>query len=375
MYVLGNSVNNPQNLMKWMKHMAHTRRFSAFVFSAIVVLCGTWAFAQSGDPDVLQQKLNAQFKLTTTTADRTDIVTAGDIVQIHKPGLIMFSVDERLPPTSVYKDGKLGQGFGTVMLISKNTVQRRFVPEEKCWVTRVTVLNDSVLFDLYSDPYQDVRYYGKVKIPFPDKKAIPPVDSFLQTIAEVLTVVPQDNEGAQQQAPAPPAGPVMNAAGADQQAGIAGEYTAPGGSRLVLLSDGTFTKFVGDGQGQGNYSANGHTLVLRFSIGSAQGFMIRDGNLLDVRTRQVWTRTGDAPAPAPAPAPTPASAPAPLQAIAPPPPPADAPPPTVAVGQTVLQVTAAFGQPTRIAEVGTKEIYYYKDMKVTFTSGKVSNVE
>jgi hypothetical protein len=28
-----------------------------------------------------------------------------------------------------------------------------------------------------------------------------------------------------------------------------------------------------------------------------------------------------------------------------------------------------------LAKIGTKEIYYYKDMKVTFLNGKVSNVE
>ena len=79
-------------------------------------------------------------------------------------------------------------------------------------------------------------------------------------------------------------------------------------------------------------------------------------------------------APAAAPA-APAAPPAPMAAIPPPPPPADAPPPTIAIGQTKDQVTAAFGQPTKAAKVGAKEIYYYKDMKVTFTNGKVSNVE
>jgi hypothetical protein len=38
-------------------------------------------------------------------------------------------------------------------------------------------------------------------------------------------------------------------------------------------------------------------------------------------------------------------------------------------------VTAGFGQPQRIAKIGVKTIYYYKDMKVIFTNGKVSNVE
>jgi hypothetical protein len=59
--------------------------------------------------------------------------------------------------------------------------------------------------------------------------------------------------------------------------------------------------------------------------------------------------------------------------IAPPPPPADAP--TISLGQTKAQVTASFGQPVKTAKVGVKEIYYYKDMKVTFTNGKVSDVE
>ena len=35
----------------------------------------------------------------------------------------------------------------------------------------------------------------------------------------------------------------------------------------------------------------------------------------------------------------------------------------------------AFGQPARLAKLGPKEIFYYKDMKVTFVNGKVSNVD
>jgi hypothetical protein len=38
-------------------------------------------------------------------------------------------------------------------------------------------------------------------------------------------------------------------------------------------------------------------------------------------------------------------------------------------------VAAAFGQPLRTAVIGAKEMFFYKDMKVTFTNGKVSNVE
>ena len=45
------------------------------------------------------------------------------------------------------------------------------------------------------------------------------------------------------------------------------------------------------------------------------------------------------------------------------------------MGKPSTRLPAHFGQPTRIAKLGTKQIYYYKDMKVTFTNGKVSNVE
>jgi hypothetical protein len=57
------------------------------------------------------------------------------------------------------------------------------------------------------------------------------------------------------------------------------------------------------------------------------------------------------------------------------PPPADTPPPTIALGQTKDEVIAGFGQPMRIAKLGVKGIFYNKDMKATFTNGKVSNVE
>ncbi|MGC2299167.1 MAG: hypothetical protein WA476_10220, partial [Acidobacteriaceae bacterium] len=66
-----------------------------------------------------------------------------------------------------------------------------------------------------------------------------------------------------------------------------------------------------------------------------------------------------------------ASAPAPIAAPAAP----AGPPPTVSLGQTIDQVTAAFGQPTRVIDLGVKKIYVYKDMKVTFKAGKVSDVE
>jgi len=50
-------------------------------------------------------------------------------------------------------------------------------------------------------------------------------------------------------------------------------------------------------------------------------------------------------------------------------------PVTVTLGQTIDQVLASMGQPTTKLNAGQKTIYVYKDLKITFTSGKVSDVQ
>jgi hypothetical protein len=59
---------------------------------------------------------------------------------------------------------------------------------------------------------------------------------------------------------------------------------------------------------------------------------------------------------------------------APPPTPAAAPP-TIALGQSINDVTAILGPPVTVVDLGSKKIYKYKDLKVSFKDGKVSNVE
>jgi hypothetical protein len=57
------------------------------------------------------------------------------------------------------------------------------------------------------------------------------------------------------------------------------------------------------------------------------------------------------------------------------PPPQQAAPVNIAMGQTIDQVTASLGQPLTVVNLGAKKIYKYKDMKITFKDGKVSDVE
>jgi hypothetical protein len=55
-----------------------------------------------------------------------------------------------------------------------------------------------------------------------------------------------------------------------------------------------------------------------------------------------------------------------------------APPPEpeqIAKGQTTDQVKGALGPPEKIVTLGPKQIYVYKDLKVTFVNGKVADVQ
>jgi len=83
---------------------------------------------------------------------------------------------------------------------------------------------------------------------------------------------------------------------------------------------------------------------------------------------------GSAGAPAAPQPPPPVTDAAPPAAASPP----DMPPPApvkIELGQTVEQVTAAMGQPEKMVDLGSKKIYLYKDLKITFVDGKVSDVE
>jgi hypothetical protein len=52
-----------------------------------------------------------------------------------------------------------------------------------------------------------------------------------------------------------------------------------------------------------------------------------------------------------------------------------APPSAIVLGQTPQEVTAILGDPVTIVDLGAKKIYVYKNLKVTFTAGQLSDVQ
>ena len=97
--------------MKGKGNMEQLRWYRALGLVAIAPILSLTLAAQSGDPvAALQQKLNSQFKLTVTTKNLSEIVTAGDVVVLHKDGLKMSALAAPLTESSTYKDGKIGGG-------------------------------------------------------------------------------------------------------------------------------------------------------------------------------------------------------------------------------------------------------------------------
>ncbi len=47
----------------------------------------------------------------------------------------------------------------------------------------------------------------------------------------------------------------------------------------------------------------------------------------------------------------------------------------IQLGQDIGQVVAAVGEPDKVVDLGSKKIYLYKDLKITFLDGKVADVQ
>lgn len=51
------------------------------------------------------------------------------------------------------------------------------------------------------------------------------------------------------------------------------------------------------------------------------------------------------------------------------------PPPTIRLGQSMDEVVGMLGSPVQVVDLGAKQIYVYKTMKITFLNGRVSDVQ
>jgi hypothetical protein len=368
--------------------------FRALGLAAIALVLSP-ALAAQGDLAAIQQKLQQRITLATLDSNG-EITAAGSVVTLQKGELQMCATTAPAgagAPANTYKNGKLSAGMFSwnlglgLLNIQPNTIpMHTSVAGEKFWIVHYNVMKNHVEFKIWTDPdSNNIRYWAWLVIPF-EKKQIPSPDEFMNTLAEVLAVAPAGDQGAQP-------------AQGGQLAAFAGEYLLEQtGSRYTLLPNGSSTILNPGGSTlQCLSKLDGDWIRVLAKIGSRSMPVVWNikiqGDKLYLNGTAELVRQGGSPASAPDAAQAAAPAPAPMQEIAPPPPPSDAPapmpaiappppppaaaavPPTISLGQTMNQVTAAFGEPLKVANLGGKSIFYYKDMKVTFINGKVSNVE
>jgi hypothetical protein len=295
-----------------------------------LMLAGVIGAARGEDPAALQKKLVAEFALTQPTAADDDIVTAGAILVLQKSDLVLGPTSASSLYTNVYKDGKIEANSFAQAKKTLGKIGRfgGFIPGVGGAAAAGASSADS---SSGAAPRTYVKgekmWVTKIEVKTENKQPEVIFELFTDPVADVRY------KGALK---------FPYAKGAAE------------GDVDKLIAE-VFTIQPADQDQQGQAPAAGQAAGQAAAPASAPAA----------------SPAASAPAAAPAPA-------AALPDIPPPPPPADepaAPPKTIAVGQTPEQVTAAMGQPEKIVKLAKKEIYYYKDLKVIFTAGKVSDVQ
>jgi hypothetical protein len=193
---------------------------SYFALLAVAVVS-----AHADDMAAIQKKLASEYALTQPTADNTDIVTAGAILVLQKSDLMLGPVSSgtfyqntykegRIQPSGLAKAksalGRLGRapswipgvgGTASGADAASGAAPRTYVKGEKMWVTKIEVKTENkeqeVVFTLFTDAVNDVRYKGALKFPFPNGTTEDQLDKL---VSEVFGIQPQ--EAQQDKAPA-----------------------------------------------------------------------------------------------------------------------------------------------------------------------------
>jgi hypothetical protein len=264
----------------------------------------------------IEKKLTSEYALTKTTDDKSDIVTAGAVLVLQKDKVFMVPTDATGNPCqNIYKDGRLNQSGACKV----NDTFRKIpgfghvIPgQDKAIASRAFVTGEKFWLTKI-----EVRDAGK------DKSIN--LEFFTDAIKDVR---------------------------------YKGTLTIPfkGGT---LPSPDDALKLVAE-------------VITVAPSEDAKDDKGKQGGQQEAPAAAAANNAAPAPAADAPAAAAPAEAPPP-PIEAPPPPPAD--PASIKEGQTPDEVVAALGQPTKKAKIGTKEIYYYKDLKVVFFNGKVKDVQ
>lgn len=275
-------------------------------------LLATALLALGQDPKAaIQQKLESEYAVTQTTAAEDDIVTAGSILVLKKSNLMMTPTTSTNMYQNTYKDGKITQNS---------------LGKADGWLRKARRLPG--MSSMSSATSTDVRTYVTGEKMWLTKIDVKDDGVVLSLFTDAINDVRYK---------------------ADLK------FPWPKGTTLPV-------------------DQVDKTVAEVFSVQPADDSKAQDQQQSS-KDAKAQPAAGSAAAAVQAPAAPAKPAEAPPPPIAPPPPPTDAPTQTIAVGQTTDQVVATVGQPQRIIKLSSKEIYVYKDMKITFVGGKVKDVQ
>jgi len=297
--------------------MKKNQKQSVLIFAALTATC--WlAGAQAPSGATLEQQLESEYAITTPTADNTDLVTTGAVLILQKKGLSAGAVSSKVATQNTYKDGQIKGGAATA-----------------------------------------VRRFGAL----PGISSVPGVGSV--------------------------AGTAAGAAGGSRDF-VNGEKVYVTKITVDRAKDVIVFDLISDAYGDaGRYKASLRFEFPKKSLVSADFAKIQptiaevfkvapaaDPNASAAQGGQQGAApAGPAPAGAPAPVAAPAAPPEPALAPIAPPPPPPADPKSIENGMTKDQVVAIMGEPISKVKAGTKDIYSYKELKVIFVNGKMTDAQ
>jgi hypothetical protein len=278
---------------------------------ALLVVSSISGYAQ--DAAAIQKKLVSEYALTQPTADLSDIVTAGAILVLQKSNLMMAPVSGTNFYQNTYRDGKITQNAAGKVTSALGRFSRLpGASAPSAPATRTYVTGEKM-------------WVTKIEFKTDSKEDAVILDLYTDAVADV-------------------------------------RYKAA--LRIPFAKGATLDQID-------------KTVAEVFKVQPQDSQQQAPaGGQPSAAAPAAPAAAEQAPPPIAPPPPPPDNAPVPD--IAPPPPPADqaAPPPqTISLGQTSEQVIAILGQPQKIVKLANKQTYYYKDLKVIFTAGKVTDVQ
>jgi hypothetical protein len=313
----------------------------------------------------LEQQLKAQYPLTTLTRDGSGISKAGTVLVLQKNDLGAVPGNAVAYYTNNFKAGRLTHPALANMFF-KPEVIKTFASGEQFFVMNFEAKDDAVVVLLFTyNTYDDMLYKADVQFQFPKGYlADVTLNQVQAAIGEVFAVAPPPPPTAEQTVPQPaqPAQAVEPAPAAS----VPGVYFRRDKTSdyIEFKTDGTLHLLQGGKNYDGNYEVNADTITIHGKrLPPSSGRLA--GNTMVDPSGTVWEKQPTNSNPSPD-----SAVPAPPVEPAPP-----ATPVTIQMGDSPDKVVAAMGQPERIAKVANKEIYFYKDMKVTFVNGVVSDIQ